>query len=273
MPLNIPQEILDKIIDEVAGSYPCVGLFISQEGSQSLGYCALVAKAWTFRGQKHLFVSISLKPENLGSWCEINARNPGLLNRHVRLLEMKQNDGPGSMTKFTPDTLEAARPYLTFPNLELFALSHWDDLATFSLPRTFEHYAIPSLRSFHIIYSISSADVLLELAAIFSYVDEFEIYHPYANDPRVTKTFSFPGSIGWKEFRMISVDKYLTGVLDVISGLSLQCQVLDISYECLDDPLPIMRLISACSATLKYMRLEQTYKGNIFLSLQPRRLT
>jgi len=34
---------------------------------------------------------------------------------------------------------------------------------------------------------------------------------------------------------------------------------LDISYELLDDPCPIMHLIEACSTTLKSMRLEQTY--------------
>jgi len=262
MPLHIPQEILDEIIDTIAGG-PYA--FTSPIRRRVLRDCTLVAKSWTRRSQKHLFASVSLTPENLRSWCRVNARNPDSLNHHVRILEVKQNDEPSTL-KFDPDTMEAARPYLNFPNLEMLGLSQWDNLATFSLPRTFGHYSTPSLRSLNVIDSISNGDVLLELAVLFPSVDEFIIDCAYTTDERITKTFSFPNSIQWRTLRMVSVDDSMTGVLDVIASLPLQCQVLDISYELLDNPNPIMRLIRACSATLKSMRLEQTYSGNPALS-------
>ncbi|KAF9646802.1 hypothetical protein BDM02DRAFT_3188502 [Thelephora ganbajun] len=255
MPPHIPQEVLDEIIDAIAGG-PHAS--ISPTHRRILRDCTLVARAWTRRSQKYLFTSVSLRPENLNSWCRVNARNPDSLNHHVRNLEVKQNDEPGSL-KFDPDTMEAARSYLNFPNLEVLALSQWDNLSTFSLPRTFGHYLTPSLRSLNIIDSISGGDVLLELAALFSSVDEFIIDCAYTPDERITKTFSFPDSVRWRTLRMDSVDDSMTGVLDVIASLPLQCESLDISYELLDDPGPIMRLIQACSATLKSMRLEQTY--------------
>jgi hypothetical protein len=258
MPPHIPQEILDEIIDTIAGS---LYVHTSPIRVLVLRECALVAKSWTHRSQKYLFTYVSLTPENLPSWCRINARNPNSLNHHVRILELKQNDEPGTH-KFDPDTMEAVRPYLNFPQLEMLGLTQWDNLATFSIPRTFGHYSARSLRSVNIVDSISDGDVLLELAALFSSVDEFVIDCAYTTDERITKTFSFPDNIQWRSLRMVSIDASTTGVLDVISSLPLNCQVLDISYELLVDPYSIMRLVQACSMTLKSLRLEQTYRGN-----------
>ena len=263
MPPRIPQEILDEIIDTIAGGpYASTSLI----RRRVLRDCTLVAKSWTRRSQKHLFASISLTPENLESWCRVNARNPDSLNHHVRILEVKQNDEPGAL-KFDPNTMEAARPYLNFPNLEMLGLLQWDNLAAFSLPRTFGYHSTPSLRSLNIIDPISNGDVLLELAVIFPSVDEFVIDCAFTTDERITKTFSFPNCIQWRTLRMISVDDSTMGVIDVIANLPLRCEVLDISYELLDNPRPIMRLIQACSKTLKSLRLEQTYSGNPALPL------
>jgi len=258
-PMLIPQEIVDEIIDVIAGGPRAAAQLPRQKVLQE---CSLVARSWTRRSQKHLFSFVSLTPENLDSWCRVNnARNPDSLAHHVRILEVKQNDEQGT-TKFEQDRMDAALPHLNFPNLEDLALVQWDNLATFSLPRTFGHYPTPSLRSLTIIDSISNGDVLLELAAIFHSVDEFVIDCAYTTDERITRTFSFPDCIRWRTLRMVSIDESTMGVLNVIAGLHLQCQRLDISYELLDDPGPIMRLIQACSGTLKFMRLEQSYSGN-----------
>ena len=257
-----PQEILDEIVDVIAGgSYP-----LTPPTRRILQDCSLVAKAWVRRSQKHLFAYVSLTPENLPSWCRINAQNPNLLNYHVRTLEIKQDDAADTL-KLDPDSMEAARPYLNFPNLEVLGLSQWDNLAVFSLPRTFGHYSTPSLRSLSIIDSISNGDVLLELASLFPCVDEFVIDRAFTTDKQLAKTFSFPDSMRWRTLRMISIDNSMVELLDAIANLPLRCQVLDISYELLDDPRPIMRLIHACSTTLKSMRLEQTYSGNSVPSL------
>ena len=257
-PMQVPQEILDEIIDTIAGSPHASRSPIRR---RVLRDCSLVARAWTRRSQKYLFAIVSLTPDNINSWCRVNAKNPDTLIHHVRFLEVKQSDEAGT-PKFEPGTMEAARPYLNFQNLETLALSQWDNLGMFSLPRIFGQYSTPSLRSLTIIDSISNGDVLLELAALFPSVDEFVIDCAYTTDERITKSFSFPDCIRWRTLRMVSIDDSMMGVLDVIAGLRLQCQLLDISYELLDNPGPIMRLIQACSATLKSMRLEQTYSGN-----------
>jgi len=264
MPPYIPQEIIDEIIDTIAGGPYAYTSLIRR---RVLRNCTLVAKSWTRRSQKYLFTYVSLTPENLESWCRVNARNPNSLSRHVKILELKQNDEPSGTRKFDPNTMETARPYLNFPQLEMLGLSQWDNLATFSIPRTFGHYSTRSLRSFNIIDSISNGDVLLELAALFPSVDEFVIDCAYTTDERITKTFSFPNSIQWRLLRMVSVDATIMGVLDVIASLPLNCQALDISYELLDNPGPIMRLVQACSTTLESLRLEQTYSGNHVLPL------
>jgi len=253
----LPQEILDEIIDAIAGGPRAAAQPFRH---RVLRECSLVARSWTRRSQRHIFSSVTLTPENIDSWCRINAQNPNSLAHYVRILEVKQNDEHGT-TKFEQDSMDAALPHLNFPNLEDLALVQWDNLATFSLPRTFGHYLTPSLRSLTVIDSISNGDVLLELAAIFHSVDEFVIDCAFTTDERITRTFSFPDFIQWRTLRLVSIDDSMMGVLNMIAGLHLQCQALDISYELLDDPGPIMRLIQACSGTLKSMRLEQTYSG------------
>ena len=270
MSRKTPQEILDEIIDEVALGTCHVSL--PAPLPQSLRNCALVAKAWTRRSQKHLFTSISIKPDNLDSWRTINDRNHGSLNSHVRFLVVEQDDLPDRI-KFDPDTMEAPRPYLNFPNLQVLTLSQWDNFAAFSLPRTFGHYSTPSLRSLKIINSISDGDAILELVALFPDVEELVIDSAYVINNRITKSFFFPNLIRWRTLRIVAADSNMVGVLDVISRLPLQCQLLDISYELLEDPRPVLHLISTCSATLKYMRLEQTHRGNIILPSHPPILT
>jgi hypothetical protein len=261
MPPPIPQEILDEIIDAIARGQRvfCFKRRLHFR-SKVLQNCSLVARAWTRRSQKHLFASVFLTPRNIDSWCRVNARNAGLLTRHVRRLVVKQNDEPGT-PEFKPDTMEAARPYLNFPNLEALTLSQWHNLNTFPLSHTFGHYSVPSLRSLTIIDPTSDGEVLLGLVALFS-VDELVIERAYVTDKPIAKTFSFPDCIRWRTLRILPVDPIIVGVVDLIAGLHLQCQVLDTSYELLDDPGPIMRLIQACSTTLKSMRLEQTNSGN-----------
>jgi hypothetical protein len=266
MPPPIPQEVLDEIIDTIAESllvYIFEGHICSCD--DVLRDCSLVAKAWTRRSQKHLFASVSLMPENINSWCKMNAQNSGSLTRHVRRLVVEQRDRRDT-PKFEPGTIEVARPYLNFPNLEVLTLSWWDNLGTFSLPPTFGRYSIPSLRSLTIIGPTSNENDLLELVALFPSVDELVIDRAHVTDERTLKTFSFPDCIRWKTLRILPVDGSMLGVLDVIAGLHLQCQVLDISYNMLEDPGPITRLIQACSTTLKSMRLEQTNSGNPVLS-------
>jgi len=254
----IPQEIIDEIIDTIAGSPRA---FTSPIRHRVLRDCSLIAKSWTRRSQKHLFYSAIITPDNIDSWCRINAQSQDSFTNYVRILDVKQNDEPGT-SKFEQGKMETALPYLHFPNLEELVLSQWDNLGTFSLPRIFGHYSTPSLRSLTITDSISNGDVLLELAALFHSVDEFVIDCAYTTNDRITRTFSFPDPMRWRTLRMVSVDDSMMGVLNVIADLHLQCQALDISYELLDDPSPIMRLIQACSMTLKSVRLEQTYSGN-----------
>ena len=225
MPPPIPQEVLDEIIDIIAGSlhvYIFEGHVSIRDGV--LRDCSLVARAWTCRSQKHLFASVSLMPGNIDSWCKMNAQNSGSLTRHVRRLVVEQWDR-WDIPKFEPNTMEVARPYLSFPNLEVLTLSWWNNLGTFSLPRTFGHYSIPPLRSLTILGSTSNENDLLELVALFPSVDELVIDRAHVTDVRTPKTFSFPDCIRWKTLRILPVDGSISGVLDVIVGLHLQCQV------------------------------------------------
>ena len=60
-PCEIPQEIIDKIID------------LCSADKKTLKACSLISRAWVDRTRKHLFSRLRLTDETLITWCEVIA--------------------------------------------------------------------------------------------------------------------------------------------------------------------------------------------------------
>jgi hypothetical protein len=100
---DLPQELIDKIIDEVA---QC-------DSTHTLRACCLVRKRWVERSRRHLFNEISLyATDHFGGWIKFIPLGPNGPYHHVRSLTYRQGAAvlgpkqlldlyPGHFTSFT----------------------------------------------------------------------------------------------------------------------------------------------------------------------------
>jgi len=77
MGVPLPQELADKIIDEVAKDPVLRTLIIS------LRACSLVSRAWVHRSQKHLFSKVVFEGTNFDYWCSDVRPGKDGPSRHV----------------------------------------------------------------------------------------------------------------------------------------------------------------------------------------------
>jgi len=100
---DLPQELIDKIVDEVS----------QYNSMHALRACCLVQKRWVERSRKHLFKEISLYAmARIRDWVKFIPLGPDGLCRHVRSLSYRQGKAvlgpkqlldryPGHFTSFT----------------------------------------------------------------------------------------------------------------------------------------------------------------------------
>jgi len=112
---NLPQELIDKIIDEV-----------TQQGAltSTLCACSLVQKRWVERSRRHLFKSLSLyRLDDFQNWINLIHSGPNGLHHHVRYLSYRQGPamlGPKQLLDIYPDHFTS---FTKLETLQIFNLS------------------------------------------------------------------------------------------------------------------------------------------------------
>ena len=118
--MNLPQELTDKIIDEVWDADDHVSHAATKTAS-------LISRAWVDRSQSHLFHTIKFytTDRQLGRWC--NAVNPGPsgVSRHVRSLTIHARSSDGWF--INEDFFERALPHFdSFRNIRALRVLNWN---------------------------------------------------------------------------------------------------------------------------------------------------
>ena len=117
--MDIPQELIDKIIDRVwdADDSP------SQTTTKAT---SLVSKSWVERSQHHLFhdITFSFGP-SFDQWCDAVSPGPDGVSRHVRSLTI---EGRGTYGEWiSEDSLERGLPFFdSFRNVQALRIRHWN---------------------------------------------------------------------------------------------------------------------------------------------------
>ena len=114
--MNLPQELIDKIIDQVWDA----GDPISHAATKT---ASLVSRAWVNRSQRYLFHTVRLS--EVGNWCNAVTPGPNGVSRHVRSLTIEATWTAGWFADMV--TLERALPHFeSFCNLRTLRILHWD---------------------------------------------------------------------------------------------------------------------------------------------------
>jgi len=89
MTVDLPQEIVDKIIDEIADAVHDYHLRIA-----NLRACSLVSSIWLHRSQKYLFQEIRFCTSDFLKWCKRIPPGENGPSRHTTLIEFRSAAGP-----------------------------------------------------------------------------------------------------------------------------------------------------------------------------------
>ena len=118
--MNLPQELTDKIIDEVWDADDHVSHTTTKTAS-------LISRAWVDRSQSHLFHTIRFYTTDHQFECWYNAVTPGPngVSRHVQSLTIQATWSDGWF--INEDFLERALPHFdSFRNLQALRVLNWN---------------------------------------------------------------------------------------------------------------------------------------------------
>ena len=111
MVVELPQEIIDKIIDEIAGD----GSFLSYFLISALKACSVVSSAWHHRSRNHLFRRIWFSNRSFLEWCTNVRPGEDGPSRHVTFI--------GFRPRFTVDLIRTSPSHISsFTNLQTLEL-------------------------------------------------------------------------------------------------------------------------------------------------------
>ena len=134
--MNIPQELIDKIIDKIwdADDFP---------SHATTKAASLISRAWVDRSQHHLFRDLQFFPfgPHPARWCDAVSPGPNGVSRHVRSLTIRTGlDGWWMGER----SLEHGLPFFdSFRNVQVLRVHNWDTdpLPTEVITRCFTAFA------------------------------------------------------------------------------------------------------------------------------------
>ena len=135
--MNIPQELIDKIIDRIWD--------IDASPSHTTAKAAsLISRSWVERSQHHLFHSVKfcVFGPHFSRWCDAVSPGPNGVSRHVRSLAIEGRAANGWW--IGEDSLERGLPFFdSFRNVQVLRIHHWnvDQFPPEMLTRCFTPFA------------------------------------------------------------------------------------------------------------------------------------
>jgi hypothetical protein len=118
MAVELPQEIIAKIIDEIAGDGP-----LDAVRTSNLQACSMVSFAWHHRSQKHLFQTIWFSNRCLKDWRENVRQGEDGPSRYVAFIGLH----PGFTADLTLASPSCVSPFTNLRTLHLRGISISDN--------------------------------------------------------------------------------------------------------------------------------------------------
>ena len=250
---DLPQELIDKIIDEIA-----------QQGTiiRTLRACSLVQKRWVGRSRRHLFSSISLyRLDDFQNWIKIIPPSPNSLHHHVRNLSYRQGPamlGPKQLLDIYPNHFTS---FTKLETLQIFNLS----LRLFT-PTSMRKAFGPvggSVRTLLVKDVVLTLNSLLAFLIHFPRLQALELGDNLNILPGNKKLAPYlPNLTG--ELTLISMGSVHVPFVLELSKLPLRYSELDVEFRWNSEILNAMaHLILTCSPTLEKLTLR--YSRTLFV--------
>jgi len=118
--MNIPQELIDKIIDGVWDDDDSPFHTTTRAAS-------LISRSWVKRSQYHLFhdIEFSIFGPHFARWCDAVSPDPNGVSRHVQSLTIRGRGIDGQWVD--EESLERGLPFFgSFRNVRVLRVCYWD---------------------------------------------------------------------------------------------------------------------------------------------------
>lgn len=241
---DLPQELIDKIIDEIS---QC-------DSTHSLRACCLVQKRWVERSRRHLFKEVSLyATDHFKNWIKLIPSGSNGPYHHVRTLMYRQGTavlGPKQLLDLYPGHFVS---FTGLESLQIFNLS----LRRFT-PTSMQKAFGPIGR---LMRTLVVKDVVLTLNSLLMFLVHFpRLKTLYLGDNLITvpekkkQPPNLPSLTG--ELVLVSMGSVHRPFVLELSKLPLRYSELDVEFRWASEVLnAIAHLILTCSLTLEKLTL------------------
>ena len=225
-----PPELVDEILIHL------------RHDKQALQNCSLVAKSWTYSGQKHLYTDIRITPSTYRIWQEIASPTSAELLRHAHSLICYQSQ---SLHDFHEDYFKS------FHRLQFLSLERIRDIDLDAV-----HFFLAfqnSLSSLSLIHVSLALGALIKLLGYFPNLRKLYLNElTFCAEHRTTPPPSIPprGKLSLSTFSAKNADI----LLRCLCELELEYDELYI-YKVHGNILHIHSVVSACAKTLTHLKL------------------
>ena len=196
--MNLPQELIDKIIDRVwdADDSP---------SHATTKMASLISRAWVNRSQRYIFYSVKFDPsgDRFGRWCNTVIPGPNGVSRHVRSLTIQATRPDGWW--INEGAIERALPYFdSFRNVQALQVLDWN-VAPFP-PEMLARCFTPFAKGIRLLrwdpYQDTTHEMWTRIVELFPLVDQILFYPnfflwaplPFATPTRTVRKLVFFGS-------------------------------------------------------------------------------
>ena len=118
--MDLPQELIDKIIDAVWDAD-------DSQSHTTTKAASFISRPWVDRSQHHLFHSVQFSSvgDQFGRWCNVVTPGPNGVSRHIRSLTIQARGLDGWW--INEDSLEQALPYFnSFRSVQILRVLNWN---------------------------------------------------------------------------------------------------------------------------------------------------
>ena len=254
--VDLPQELIDKIIDEVA---QC-------NFTNTLHACCLVQKRWVERSRSHLFKEISLyTTDHFRDWIKLIPPGPNGPYRHVRSLTYRQGTaviGPKQLLDIYPGRFTS---FMKLEHLQIFNLSLPRFTPT-SMKKSFGPVG-SFVRTLVVHNTTLTLNSLLMFLVHFPRLEALHIGDNLKTTPEKKKPpQNLPDLTG--ELILASAGSVHRSFVLELSNLPLRYSELDVEFRWNSDILnAVAHLILTCSPTLEKLTLR--YSRALFVDGTP----
>ena len=241
MATEFPQEVVDEIIDRLAGD--------KTTRVASLQSCSLVSSQWLYRSQKHLFRKVRFTDATFSQWCREIRPGDGGPSPHVTVLHYRSDYGQALAIRLA----ERHHHFSSFTNLQKLHLREIPirDFTDEELSMCFKQMGC-SVRSVSLRACKMTINDLVSFVRHFVKLERLSIIDPivYSNNTTFDDSMELPILGGVLELRYLFADRRVRDFIHQLSLLPLAFHTVILEGIHISLSPPINELLATCRETL-----------------------